>query len=145
MNSRWAIVLAALLLAGCFEDPEPGGGQTSTETDTGDELMLGGSWTGSWLYEGQSGELTLQLYHTGGSSVTGTATFASVDWFPCVTTATLDATLDGDQLTGTLTSDADEFTFDLMVTDDQMQGTYEITAGDCGLGLSGDVGFMRDP
>jgi hypothetical protein len=149
MASRWAIGLSAFLLAGCFEDPtssDSAMAEDDTAAETSDESpTLAGVWTGSWLYEGQSGEITLQLYHTGGATVTGTATFAEVEWLQCVTQANVNGTLEEDQLTGTLVSDGDEFTFSLTVAGDQMQGTYEITAGDCGLGLSGNLGFTREP
>jgi len=149
MASRWAIGLSALLLAGCFEDPVSSSDEASADTEqteeTGDDLMLGGMWTGSWFYEGNSGDITLQLYHTGGASVTGTAMFTAEEWFQCVSQANVNATLEGDQLTGTLVSGDDEFTFNLVVGGDQMQGTYEITAGDCGMGQSGNIGFMRQP
>src|SRR5262245_15496594 len=110
MPMRWRSSLIALALTGCFDDPEPmtssddAADDTSTTGDTGDDLMLGGTWNGSWFHEQDTGGLHLQLYHAGGPMVTGTATFDVVEWFQCLTEANLNATLDGDQLTGTLVS-----------------------------------------
>jgi hypothetical protein len=152
MTSRWAISLGALLLAGCFDDPVTSNDsaasdddETSTTADTGDELMLGGTWTGSWFHEGESGGLTLELYHTGGSMVTGNATFETTVLFQCISEGNVTATLEGDQLTGTTTSNDDVMTFNGTVGGDQIQGTFEITAGDCGLGLTGELGLSREP
>jgi hypothetical protein len=155
MPYRRGSILIMLALAGCFDEPEPvtsssgsssvGEEENTDTTDTGDGLMLGGTWDGLWMHMGDSGGVHLQLFHSGGSEVTGTMSFDITELFQCITDANVTATLEGDQLTGTTMSNDDVMAFTVTVTDTQMTGDWEITAGDCGVGLAGTMGMMKAP
>jgi hypothetical protein len=93
-----------------------------------------GTWTGTWLsVRGVGGAATMHITETGGS-LSGTVTFTNS---PCFASGSIDATLDAESFSATVTAGAIDVTLQGTLTDDAMSGTYDaVSAGAC----TGDTG-----
>jgi hypothetical protein len=121
--------LVAALLCAC-------GGSGSSTLGSGDPAAVdvSGTWTATWTSrDGQIGHGSLQLTQSA-TGITGTAL---VQGSPCFANADVSGTVEGDQLSGTMTAGGASATFDTTVTGADMSGTYDVVAaGAC----TGDTG-----
>jgi len=93
-----------------------------------------GTWTGTWLsVDGIGGAATMRISESGGS-LSGTVSFTNS---PCFASGSIDATLDAETFSATVTAGAIDVTLQGTLADGTMSGTYDaVSAGAC----TGDTG-----
>jgi hypothetical protein len=123
MRLSLCLALLSAIALGC-------GGTNSSPTTS----AAAGTWTGQWLsHDGIGGSATMQL-SAAGDGLTGTISFTNS---PCFSSGAVTATLDGEEVSATVTAGGIQVTIDATITGTQMSGTYDaVSAGAC----TGDTG-----
>ena len=124
-----ACIIVALVFTGC-----DGGGGDDCETAT---VNITGTWSGTWQSGGGGGgNLTFVSLLQTDSMVTGSVSFTGS---PCFSGGAVSGEVCGDTFIGSLRAGNISVDFDVTVTGDQMNGTYDVdNAGAC----TGDTGTI---
>lgn len=154
-SAAFAFVTATLVagsIAGCggsdndpvldpsATSPTNGGGNASGSGSASGNGGVSGAWSGTWLSStGVGGGISSRLTQTGGD-VTGEVSFTNSF---CFSGGTFTATIDGDQLAGSLRAGSIEVRMTATVTSASVDGTYlTVNAGAC-TGDTGTFSFRR--
>ena len=114
----------------------PACGAANGDSKGGDPSGATRTWTGSWLSQtGVGGDETFDI-SVDGTTVTGTVSFTNS---PCFSSGDVSGTLVDGVLSASVTAGAIDVTIDATMTGDQLSGTYDtISAGAC----TGDTGTV---
>jgi hypothetical protein len=125
---RIVVCIPVALMCAC-------GGSNST-TGPAPAIDVSGTWNATWTSgPGEIFQGTLTLSQTG-ARVTGSAVASGS---PCGQNGDINASINGDELTGTMAAGAASVTFDTTVGVSMMSGTFDVvSAGAC----TGDTGTI---
>jgi hypothetical protein len=105
------------------------------------ESDVTGSWFGTWHSSIFNGDMSLDLEQDESNAVTGSFNVGSS---LCVPNGDVEATVEADQIHGTLTSPEGRVEFDgrIAVGGDRIEATFEVMTGSCA-GTTGDFRVDR--